>query len=63
MVDDGLGFSLVPWTPAVEKQIGQHISEVARPDGGVDWRFGRKRGLGLSMKFQLLLDSGRRNHI
>ncbi len=47
MFDDGLGFSLVPWTPAVEKQIGQHISEVARPDGGVDWSFGRKRGLGL----------------
>ncbi|ARS71016.1 relaxase/mobilization nuclease domain-containing protein [Sinorhizobium meliloti] len=47
MVDGGLGFCLVPWTPAVEKHIGQHISGVARPDGGVDWSFGRKRGLGL----------------
>ncbi|MNV66094.1 hypothetical protein D3C71_1588300 [compost metagenome] len=47
MVDDGLGFSLVPWTPSVEKHIGQHISGVARADGGVDWSFGRKRGLGL----------------
>ncbi len=47
MVDDGLGFSLVPWTPSVEKHMGQHISGVARADGGVDWSFGRKRGLGL----------------
>ncbi|MBN9052577.1 MAG: DUF3363 domain-containing protein, partial [Rhizobiales bacterium] len=47
MVDDGLGFQLVPWTPSIEKHIGQHISGVARADGGVDWSFGRKRGLGL----------------
>jgi type IV secretory pathway VirD2 relaxase len=47
MIDDGLGFKLVPWTPAIEKHIGQHISGVARADGGVDWSFGRKRGLGL----------------
>jgi hypothetical protein len=47
MIDDGLGFKLVPWTPSVEKHIGQHISGVARGDGGVDWSFGRKRGLGL----------------
>ncbi|RST86565.1 DUF3363 domain-containing protein [Aquibium carbonis] len=47
MIDDGLGFKLVPWTPSVEKHIGQHISGVARANGGVDWSFGRKRGLGL----------------
>ena len=47
MIDDGLGFKLVPWTPSIEKHIGRHISGVARADGGVDWSFGRKRGLGL----------------
>ncbi|PZU68684.1 VirD2 family relaxase/mobilization nuclease [Sphingobium sp.] len=47
MIDDGLGFQLVPWTPSLEKQIGRHVSGVARDDGGVDWSFGRKRGLGL----------------
>ncbi|MHB2266366.1 relaxase/mobilization nuclease domain-containing protein [Aliihoeflea sp. PC F10.4] len=47
MIDDGLGFKLVPWTPSVEKHIDQHISGVARAGGGVDWSFGRKRGLGL----------------
>jgi hypothetical protein len=47
MIDDGLGFQLVPWTPSLEKQLGQHISGIARSDGGVDWGIGRKRGLGL----------------
>ena len=47
MIDDGLGFQLVPWTPSLEKQLGKHISGVARTDGGIDWSFGRKRGLGL----------------
>ncbi|MFG1419904.1 DUF3363 domain-containing protein [Xanthobacter sp. V0B-10] len=47
MIDDGLSFQLVPWTPSLEKQLGRHISGVARADGGIDWSFGRKRGLGL----------------
>jgi type IV secretory pathway VirD2 relaxase len=47
MIDDGLGFQLVPWSPSLEKQIGRHVSGVARDDGGVDWDFGRKRALGL----------------
>ncbi|BAR99424.1 type IV secretory pathway [Blastochloris viridis] len=46
-IGDGLGFKLVLWTPSVEKHIDQHISGVARADGGVDWSFGRRRGLGL----------------
>jgi hypothetical protein len=37
----------VPWRPALEQHIGQHISGVMMPGGGVDWSFGRKRGLGL----------------
>ena len=47
MIDDGLGFQLVPWSPSLEKEIGRHVTGVARDDGGVDWEFGRKRGLGL----------------
>ncbi len=47
MIDDGLGFQLVPWTPSLEKQLGRHVSGVTRNDGGIDWSFGRKRGLGL----------------
>ncbi|HVZ06614.1 relaxase/mobilization nuclease domain-containing protein [Rhodopila sp.] len=47
MIDDGLGFQLVPWTPSLEKQLGRHVSGVTRGDGGIDWGFGRNRGLGL----------------
>jgi type IV secretory pathway VirD2 relaxase len=47
MIDDGLGFQLVPWTPSLDTKLGQHISGVARGDAGVDWSFGRKRGMGL----------------
>ncbi len=47
MIDDGLGFSLVPWNPPLEKQIGKHITGIAMSGGKVDWDFGRQRGLGL----------------
>jgi type IV secretory pathway VirD2 relaxase len=47
MIDDGLGFQLVPWRPALEKQLGRQVSGIMLPNGGVDWSFGRKRGLGL----------------
>jgi type IV secretory pathway VirD2 relaxase len=45
--DGGLGFSLVPWQPVLDNRIGQHISGLMRNDGGIEWSFGRKRGLGL----------------
>ncbi|MEI3853608.1 MULTISPECIES: relaxase/mobilization nuclease domain-containing protein [unclassified Ensifer] len=47
MIDDGLGFQLVPWSPSLDKHLGRHVSGVARGDGGVEWSFGKKRGLGL----------------
>ena len=47
MIDDGLGFSLVPWQPVLDKRIDQHITGVMRDGGGIDWSLGRKRGLGL----------------
>jgi type IV secretory pathway VirD2 relaxase len=47
MIDNGLSFQLVPWSPSLDRQIGKHISGVMRGDGGVDWSFGRGRVLGL----------------
>jgi len=47
VIDDGLGFSLVPWTPSLERQLGRQVSGVVRSGGTIDWSFGRKRGLGL----------------
>lgn len=47
MIDDGLGFQLVPWRPALEPYLGRRVSGVITPGGGVDWSFGRRRSLGL----------------
>ena len=47
MIDNGLGFELVPWKPALEQHFGRQVSGVALPGGGVDWSFGRQRGLSL----------------
>lgn len=47
MIDDGLGFSLVPWTPSLERQLGKHISGIARSTASIEWSFGRKQNLGL----------------
>jgi type IV secretory pathway VirD2 relaxase len=47
MIDDGLGFSLVPWRPALEQHMGRAVSGVAMPGGDVDWSLGRSREWGL----------------
>ncbi|NQE61489.1 DUF3363 domain-containing protein [Caulobacter sp. RHG1] len=47
MIDDGLGFQLVPWTRALEDRLGQEVKGTMTPGGGVDWALGRKRGRGL----------------
>ncbi len=47
MVDDGLGFRLVPWSSSIEKHLGDHVAGIAQASGGVDWNVGRKRGIGL----------------
>jgi hypothetical protein len=46
MIDDGLGFSLVPWQPVLDPRIGHHITGVVRGNG-IEWDLGRKLGLGL----------------
>jgi type IV secretory pathway VirD2 relaxase len=44
MLDDGLGFSLVPWRPVLEHRIGQQLGATMRGDH-VTWSFGRQRGI------------------
>jgi len=46
MIDDGLGFQLVPWRPVLERHLDQHVAGTLTR-GGVDWHLGRKRDLGL----------------
>ncbi|UFS68198.1 DUF3363 domain-containing protein (plasmid) [Paracoccus denitrificans] len=45
--DGGRGFRLVPWSREIDHKLGQHITGVAQPGGGIDWSLGRKRDLGL----------------
>lgn len=47
MLDDGLGFRLVPWASTLEQQLGRQVSGMVRAGGGIDWTLGRKRDLGL----------------
>ena len=46
MIEDGLGFSLVPWRPVIEKEIGREVVAVVRGTD-ISWQFGRQRGLGI----------------
>ena len=46
MIDDGLGFRLVPWSNGLERQLGREVTGVVRSGGGLDLMLGRKRGLG-----------------
>ena len=43
MLDDGIGFRLVPWKPVIEPRLGQTMGATVR-GGGVSWEFGRSRG-------------------
>jgi len=43
MLDDGMGFSLVPWKPVIERRLGQQLAATVR-GGGVSWEIGRQRG-------------------
>ena len=47
MIDDGLGFRLVPWASSLEQQLGRQVSGIVRTGGGIDWTLGRTRSLGL----------------
>ncbi|EJH4826742.1 TPA: relaxase/mobilization nuclease and DUF3363 domain-containing protein [Pseudomonas aeruginosa] len=43
MLDDGMGFSLVPWKPVIEHRLGQQLAANVR-GGAVSWELGRQRG-------------------
>ncbi len=47
MLDDGMGFSLVPWKPVIEQRLCQQLAATVR-GGGVSWEIGRTRGPAIS---------------
>lgn len=44
MIDNGMGFQLVPWRQDLERHLGQQINGRVGERGGVDWTFARARG-------------------
>jgi hypothetical protein len=48
MVEKSREFTLVPWRPVIEKELGRSVSDLVQ-NGGISWECGRKRGLGIGM--------------
>ena len=46
MLDDGMGFSLVPWKPVIEQRLGKTMTAVIR-GSNVSWVFERQRGISM----------------
>ena len=44
LLDEGMGFSLVPWKPVLEQRLGQQLVATMR-GGSVSWKIGRRRYL------------------
>ena len=47
MIDDGMGFQLVPWRPALEKELGKQVLGTVTGGGAISWAIGRQKGIGL----------------
>jgi hypothetical protein len=48
VIEKAREFTLVPWRPVLERNLGQHVSGVAKSDGGISWNIGRQRGPSIS---------------
>jgi hypothetical protein len=44
MIENAREFTLVPWRPVLERNLGRHVAGVAKSDGGISWTLGRQRG-------------------
>ncbi|HAT2417358.1 TPA: relaxase/mobilization nuclease and DUF3363 domain-containing protein [Aeromonas hydrophila] len=46
MLDDGMGFSLVPWKPVIEQRLGQQLAATIHK-GSASWELGIRRGISI----------------
>ncbi|QAU22663.1 DUF3363 domain-containing protein [Dyella sp. M7H15-1] len=46
MLDDGMGFSLVPWKPVIEQRLGQSVTASLKKHE-VSWQVDKKQGLSI----------------
>jgi hypothetical protein len=49
VVENSREFTLVPWRPVLERQLGREISGIVRSSGSISWTFGRERGPEIGM--------------
>lgn len=54
VVEKSHEFTLVPWPPVIDRQLGREVTGVVQ-GGSVSWRLGRQRGIGLEPQHYLLL--------
>ncbi|MDD4616380.1 MAG: relaxase/mobilization nuclease RlxS [Alphaproteobacteria bacterium] len=47
VIEKSREFTLVPWRPVLEKNIGKQVSGIMRGDG-ISWTIGKQRGIGIS---------------
>jgi type IV secretory pathway VirD2 relaxase len=43
VVENSREFTLVPWRPVLERQLGRQVSGIMRSSGSISWTFGRAR--------------------
>jgi type IV secretory pathway VirD2 relaxase len=48
LIERSQEFTLVPWRPVLERNLGQHVAGIAKGDGGTSWTLGRRRGPSIS---------------
>ena len=44
VIEKSREFTLVPWRPELEKQLGRNVSGLMRSTGSISWTLGRERG-------------------
>lgn len=48
LVENSREFTLVPWRPVIERELGREVAGLVRGND-ISWEFGRKRSLGISL--------------
>lgn len=48
LIENSREFTLVPWRPVIERELGREIAGLVRGND-ISWEFGRKRSLGISI--------------
>ena len=49
VVENSREFTLVPWRPVLDRQLGREVSGIVRSSGSISWTFGRERGPEIGM--------------